>query len=224
MPPAPAGGLFLTGTDTGVGKTWVAARLVRALRARGVPAQPLKPVESGVAADADPAGTDAGLLAAAAGIGDLGTVVRFRLRDPVAPALAAEREGVDIRLAELAAFCRREVPVVAEGAGGWRAPLAADGEVRDLARALELPVLLVAADRLGAVSHTLLACDGIRAAGCGLAGVVLNRIREPEPDPENLPQLRARLEVPIWPTGPGRWLAAADEQALLDVFAAAAPG
>ena len=221
--PAPAGGLFLTGTDTGVGKTWVAVRLVRALRARGIPALPLKPVESGVAADADPAGTDAGLLAAAAGLDDLDAVVRFRLRAPVAPALAAAREGVDLRLAELTAFCRRDAPVVVEGAGGWRAPLAADGEVRDLARALGLPVLLVAADRLGAVSHTLLACDGIRAAGCRLAGVVLNRSREPEPDPENLPQLQARLEVPVWPTRPDRWLDAADERALLDAFPAPEP-
>ena len=96
--------------------------------------------------------------------------------------------------------------------------------MRDLARALGLPVLLVAADRLGAVSHTLLACDGIRAAGCRLAGVVLNRIREPEPDPENLPQLRARLDVPVWPTRPGRWLDAADERALLDAFPAPEPG
>ena len=224
MPAAAAGGMFLTGTDTGVGKTWVAARLVRALRGRGIPARPLKPVESGAAADADPAGTDAGLLAAAAGIDDLAAVVRFRLRAPVAPALAAAREGVDVRLAELAAFCRRDGPVVVEGAGGWRAPLAADGEVRDLARALGLPVLLVAADRLGAVNHTLLACDGIRAAGCALAGVVLNRIHEPEPDPENLPQLRDRLTVPVWPAFPSRWLDAADEQALVDAFRPQEPG
>ena len=211
-----ARGVFVAGTDTGVGKTWVAAHLVRALRARGRAVHPYKPVESGLAQLADARDSDAGILGAVAGIADLQKVSRFRLARPLAPPLAAEREGVELRMREVADFCRCAETAVVEGAGGWRSPLTQDGDVRELASRLGLSVLLVAADRLGAISQTVLVCEDVaRTRNCALAGVVLNRLPGASEDHGNARYLRERLDVPVWDTAAGRWLDAAAERALL---------
>lgn len=220
-------GVVVTGTDTGVGKTWVAVRLIRALRRRGHAACPLKPVESGcLEADGGLLAQDAEALREAAGLDSPDAVVRFKLRAPLAPLLAAEQEGVPVALQELLEFCRpREGVRVIEGAGGWRSPLARDGDLRDLALVLELPVLVVAEDRLGAINHTLLTCEAIKQTPhCRLAGVVLNRRQSEAGAYGNFQMLQHRLRrIPVWLTGPDQWLSESEERAVLRTFAPSPP-
>ncbi len=220
-------GVVVTGTDTGVGKTWVAVRLIRALRRYGHTVCPLKPVESGcLESDGGLLAQDAEALREAAGLERLEAVVRFKLRAPLAPVLAAEREGVPVALQDLLEFCRRPDGVrVIEGAGGWRSPLARDGDLRDLAAALELPVLVVAEDRLGAINHTLLTCEAVKQTShCRLAGVVLNR-RQPEAGTYgNFQVLQRRLRrIPVWLTGQDQWLSEPEERAVLRTFVPLSP-
>ena len=220
-------GVVVTGTDTGVGKTWVAVRLIRALRRRGHAVCPLKPVESGcLEVDGGLLAQDAEALREAAGLERLEAVVRFKLRAPLAPVLAAEQEGVPTALQDLLEFCRRQDGVrIIEGAGGWRSPLVRDGDLRDLATALELPVLVVAEDRLGAINHALLTCEAVKQTPhCRLAGVVLNR-RQPEAGMYgNFQMLQRRLRrIPVWLTGPDQWLSESEERAVLRTFAPPSP-
>ncbi len=211
-------GIFITGADTGVGKTWVASRLLEGLRRRGLRPHPLKPVESGCAGLG--AARDAEVLRMAAALDSIESITRFSLDAPLAPALAARREGVDIRLRELVEFCGGPDLRVVEGAGGWRVPLACDGEVRDLASALGLPILVVAADRLGAVNHTLLTCEAIRQTpNCRLGGVLLNQCNSECEEVGNSEMLQASLQdVPLWRCSFGTWLDEAREAELLRIF------
>jgi dethiobiotin synthetase len=170
-------GLFVTGTDTGVGKTEVAAALVTGWRARGLDVGVMKPAQSGVE-DGEP--TDADRLRDAAGGGDsLELVCPYSLRAPLAPAVAARLEGVEISLPHLIAcageLARRHQALVVEGAGGLLVPLTESHTYADLAVALGLPVLLVARAGLGTVNHVALTCEALRARGLAVAGVVLNR-------------------------------------------------
>ena len=211
-------GIFVTGTDTGVGKTWAAAHLIRELRARGVAGvRPLKPVESGCL---QPSGAvlaqDAETLRAAAGLGTGESVVLHQFKAAVAPAVAARQEGVTVRIQELADFCRREGFLVIEGAGGWRAPLAEDGDVQALAVALGLPVLVVADDRLGAINHTLLTCAAVQSAACPLAGVLLNRLQDTAEGLGNRAVLERQLDVPVWQTATCQWLESEATEHLLE--------
>ncbi len=172
-------GVFVTGTDTGAGKTYVASALVRALHGRGLRVRARKPVESGWAGAA---GSDAERLRQAAGAWEpLERVCPWRFAEPVSPALAARRMGVEMTVRDLAQACRSggRAAVVVEGAGGFLSPIAGDGLNADLAQHLGLPVLLVAADRLGAVNHTLLTLEAMARRGLALAGVVFNA---PRPD------------------------------------------
>lgn len=163
-------GLFVTGTDTEVGKTVVSAALAAALRARGEPVRAVKPVATGSA----PPGADAALLGLAAGHPPL---VHRCLLEPCAPDRAARMAGVRLDLAELVEGTRGLVGAglaVVEGVGGWRVPLTPTADLADLAQALGLPVLVVAANRLGVLNHALLTVDAVRGRGLELAGVVLN--------------------------------------------------
>jgi dethiobiotin synthetase len=175
-------GLFVTGTDTGVGKTFIGTALARALHERGVRVCARKPVESGckeeagrlIAADAE------ALRSAAGGREAPEAVCRYRLRHALSPELAARLEGIDFSLADLsdAAHAGTEANsfLLVEGAGGFYSPLARDGLNADLAERLELPVLLVVADRLGCLNHALLTLEAIERRRLSLAGIVLNRI------------------------------------------------
>ncbi len=170
-------GLFVTGTDTGVGKTEVAAALVAGWRARGLDVGAMKPAQSGVE---DGLPTDADRLRTAAGGGDPPELVcPYTLRAPLAPAVAARLEGVEIdvqRVLEAAQeLGRRHAALVVEGAGGLLVPLSATSTFADLAVALGLPVLVVARAGLGTVNHTALTCEALRARGLRVSGVVLNR-------------------------------------------------
>ena len=170
-------GLFVTGTDTGVGKTRVATALAHALAARGVRVHARKPVESGVDAREGP--LDAQALREAAGAHEpLERVCPLRLRAPLSPERAAALEGVALEPGDLVASVRAGTTdhgfVLVEGAGGFLSPIARGALNADLASALALPVLVVAADRLGTLNHTLLTVEAVRARGLAIAGVVLN--------------------------------------------------
>jgi dethiobiotin synthetase len=162
--------LFVTGTDTGVGKTVVTAALAAALAEAGVRVRALKPVASGVAPGE--VGEDAALLALADGHPPA-SAYTFAL--PVSPHLAAEAEGVRIEEARVAAWIeanRGDVTLV-EGVGGWEVPLRRDWRVSAWAAALGAPVLVVARNRLGMLNHTLLTVEAVRARGLVVAGVVV---------------------------------------------------
>lgn len=170
-------GVFVTGTDTGVGKTVVTGGLAGALKTRGMDIGVCKPVQSGSGLS-DPAG-DAMQLICLAGTDDaLHHVTRYSLAAPLAPEVAARLEGVQVDPKELVEHVRaqltRHTAVLVEGAGGWLVPLAQGFLVADLAASLEMGVLIVARPGLGTVNHTLLTVGAVAAAGLAVAGVILN--------------------------------------------------
>ena len=172
--------LFVTGTDTGVGKTFVACALAVALRARGRRVAVMKPVETGVEGEPEDARR---LRAAAADPAPLETICPVRLRAPLAPAVAAAREGVTIdvdALVRLVARRRTEADVLlVEGAGGLLVPIAGRTTYLDLAERCGLPVLIVGANRLGTINHCALTAHVARSAGVEVRGFVLS-----QPTPE----------------------------------------
>ncbi len=169
-------GLFVTGTDTGVGKSIVAAAICAALVARGEPVAAFKPVVTGLA---DPAGDwprDHDLLSAATG-GALAPeeVAPYRYAPPLSPHYAAELAGETIEPARLLAVARGAADrlLIAEGVGGLMVPITPGYLVRDLAVDLALPVVVAARTGLGTINHTLLTVEAARAAGLHVAGVVM---------------------------------------------------
>jgi dethiobiotin synthetase len=177
-------GLFVTATDTGIGKTEVACALLRAARAAGLDAVGMKPAQSG-AAEGEPSDAER-LLAASGGVEPLDAICPYTLRAPLAPAVAARLEGVEISVPRILdgarALAARHAAVLVEGAGGLLVPLAERATYADLAVALGLPVLVVARAGLGTVNHTALTVEALRRRGLAIAGIVLNRTA-PEDDP-----------------------------------------
>jgi len=169
----------VTGTDTGVGKTVIALALVAQLRQRGIRVAAMKPVETGVT----PGGiTDAGLLRAAAGNVDRAEdVCPVRFAEPLAPLAAAERAGQVVQLDALdgafARLCAGRDAIVVEGAGGLLVPLTTQLSYAGLFARWGLAVVVVAANRLGAINHVLLTVAAVRAAGLDLGGIVLNDVQ-----------------------------------------------
>jgi len=197
-------GYFITGTDTGVGKTVIACGLLHALAAAGVKAVGMKPVAAGAEPGAyGLVNEDAERLARASGVAAPREWVNpYCLRRPIAPHIAAAEEGVVIDLSHIARSFRAladlaEV-VVVEGVGGFRVPLGPAADTAQLARRLGLPVLLVVGMRLGCLNHALLTADAIAAADLGLAGWVANHV---DPDmaaaDENVAALEERLPAPL---------------------------
>ena len=160
--------LFVTGTDTGVGKSYVAALLVA-----GLEAAYWKPVQSGADADADWVRRVAGLPA------ERVLPETYRLRAPLSPHEAARREGVQIEMSRFVLPKRKRL--IVEGAGGVMVPLDDRHLMVDLMVDLGLPVLVVARSELGTINHTLLTLDQLRRRGCPLLGVVING----PPNPSN---------------------------------------
>jgi dethiobiotin synthetase len=182
-------GLFVTGTDTGVGKTVVSLGLMQALQAQGLCVVGMKPVASGCEPTADgPRNADAQALLAQSSISPPYDLVNPGAFEPaVAPHIAAAREGRRIELSALTdTFGRLAAQaeyVVVEGIGGWRVPLNGSHYVSDLAVALGLPVLLVVGLRLGCLNHAILSWESMQASGVRCAGWVANQI---EPGMSNL--------------------------------------
>jgi dethiobiotin synthetase len=170
-------GLFVTATDTGVGKTEVACALVAEARARGLDAVGMKPAQSGLV-PGEP--SDADRLREASGAAEpLEAICPYAFAAPLAPAVAARVEGRQIslpRVLEAArALAARHAAVVVEGAGGLLVPLTERETFADLAVALALPVLVVARAGLGTVNHTALTVEALRRRGLTVAAIVLNR-------------------------------------------------
>ena len=199
-------GVFVTGTDTGVGKTHVGVRLVRSLVSRGIRVCPRKPIESGCEwVDDRLVPVDASALMGATGTHvDLVSVCPYRLRHPLSPERAARIEGVEVTLADLVSACRvtEDEFLLVEGAGGFYSPLTFDGLNADLAQRLGLEVLLVAADRLGCINHVLLTVAAIQSRRLRLLGVVLNSLqRQADVLMDNAADLRQRLSCPVVSVG-----------------------
>jgi dethiobiotin synthetase len=180
--------LLVTGTDTGIGKTTLASAIAAAIRRRGRDVGVIKPVETGCQPDLDGAliPADALQLRWAAGRDDpLDRVCPFRFRAPLAPSVAARREGVQLELAELAGLVRATMMAcelaLVEGAGGLLVPLTDSASFADLARACGLRLLVVVGNRLGAINHARLTLDWARTAGLEVAGYAVNTLA-PESD------------------------------------------
>lgn len=174
-------GVFVTGTDTEIGKTFVSTALAAAARKTGLKVGVMKPVASG--AQRTPEGLrneDALALMTAAGESDYSIVNPYCFEPPISPHLAAADSGVRIDVSRIAELVRARATecdlLVVEGAGGWRAPLSPDRSMADLAVALELPVVLVVGLRLGCLNHATLSAEAIRGSGLPFAGWIGNRI------------------------------------------------
>jgi dethiobiotin synthetase len=172
--------LFVTGTDTNVGKTYVAAGIAAALRRRGVDVGVMKPIASGRS-------DDARLLIKASGTADpLDLVNPIRLRDPISPHLAAKRQGIRIDLKRIdrafATLRSRHDFVIVEGAGGLLVPIRDGITMAELARRMGLPLLIVARDALGTINHSMLTVESARSRGLKILGIVVNRSRPGRPD------------------------------------------
>jgi dethiobiotin synthetase len=196
-------GILVTGTDTGVGKTEIAAGLLAAFRARGISAVGMKPIASGCSPGDDGLQSDDAIkLMAASGVeAPYREVNPYALANPIAPHIAAGQAGIEIKLGVIRkaymALAERAERVVVEGVGGWRVPLGPALALSDLPNALGVPVILVVGLRLGCLSHSLLTAESIRARGVRLAGWVANEI---DPDmlarDENVATLAALIDAP----------------------------
>ena len=175
-------GIFITGTDTGVGKTLVACGLAALLRESGYKVGVMKPAETGCEErDGKPFPPDAYLLKEVSGCSEpVEKICPYRLRDPLTPSMAAEREGVknDISLLEkiYGEISSNHDITLVEGAGGLFAPILPHYTYADLARLLKLPLLVVAANRLGVINHLLLTLEHASCRGLRVLGYVFNRL------------------------------------------------
>lgn len=166
-------GLFITGTDTGVGKTYLTSLLTRSLRSQGLPAIALKPVASGDRSDANK-------LSEAMGTGlPLTKINPIHFAAPLAPYAAGLLENRPFPWDILRSHWKEITghhagPFLVEGVGGWRVPLDSTHTVREWALELGLPVLVVCRASLGTLNHTLLTVDSIRQTGLSVAGIVMN--------------------------------------------------
>jgi dethiobiotin synthetase len=218
-------GWFITGTDTGVGKTLVASALIHAIAARGTRVVGMKPVAAGAHADGQILrNEDVERLMAAGNVDAPRTKVNpYCFALAIAPHLAARASGVDIDLDAIARaydeLAAQSEVVIVEGVGGFCVPLNRSDDTADLAQRLGLPVIVVVGMRLGCLNHSLLTAQAIRARGLRLAGWIANHI-----DPamtcahDNVVALAERLAAPL--LGEIEFTAAPDPQriaALLDL-------
>lgn len=197
-------GLFITGTDTGVGKTLVTTALLASLRHMGIDAAGMKPVAAGCERIDNAWMNDdvTRIRAASARSWPAEWVNPYLFRDAIAPHIAAERKGVHIEIPRIVdafrALQAESEVVLVEGVGGFLVPIDARRDMADLAQSLDLPVILVVGMRLGCLNHALLTQEAVIRRGLRLAGWVANRL-----DPgmaaytENLESLRLRLDAPL---------------------------
>lgn len=195
---------FVTGTDTDVGKTTIAAGLLRAARLAGLSTAAVKPVASGCEAGADGLrNSDALALLAECSLPlSYAEVNPFAFAPAIAPHLAAREAGVQLKVAVLAdavqaVLVQQADFTLVEGAGGWRVPLGEQATLADLPVALDLPVILVVGVRLGCINHALLTAEAIARDGLRLAGWVAN-VLDPQTSrlDDNLRTLTERLAAP----------------------------
>ena len=195
---------FITGTDTGVGKTTVTLGLMQALQQQGCSVAAMKPVAAGCELTVDGwRHADALQLQQQSSVElDYELINPYALEPAIAPHIAAEQAGITIETNKIVnTFKEIEKSVdcvLVEGAGGWQVPLTADETLADLARLMKLDVIMVVAIRLGCLNHTLLTADAIAAAGCTLAGWVANQLPSPPENAlENIKSLKSRISSPL---------------------------
>lgn len=197
-------GIFVTGTDTGVGKTWVSAGLMVALQQQGLRVLGMKPVAAGCEETADGLRNDDALLLQQHGSlpMDYVAINPYAFKPPVAPHLAAAQAGVHIEIEHITrhyhSLAAAADAVVVEGAGGWLVPLNERETMADLAVQLELEVLLVVGLRLGCINHALLTAESIRAHGGRLTGWVANTLDlHMSKLPQNILSIQQRIGAPL---------------------------
>jgi dethiobiotin synthetase len=249
--PAEAGavrGCFITGTDTGVGKTVVTAALAACLAQRGLKVGVMKPIETGVPAGASLL-SDAERLRDAAGVDDpVDLLAPYRFNAPLAPLAAARQAGVSIKLDHIVSsfltLAARHPFMLVEGLGGVLVPIAARADVRDLIIELNLPVLVVGRASLGGVNHALLTIEALQHRKIPILGIVLNRPVRPLDNSESFAQEASTIGLlqersgtfvtgPLpyegdidraWETGLKRMTGDPAIQALADLLEQAVPG
>ena len=173
-------GIFITGTDTGVGKTFIAVGLIKAIKKRGLNICPMKPVESGCSVrKGELIPEDAMKLISASGVTEmLDSINPYRLKHPLAPSVAAEIEGIKIdkkKIITAYKYLSKKYDItIVEGAGGIMVPVYRKYLLLDLMTDLRLPVLVVARPGLGTINHTLLTIDAARNRGLKVSGVIIN--------------------------------------------------
>lgn len=195
---------FVTGTDTGVGKTLVSAALLHAMARHHRRVVGMKPVAAGVVCVGEEWHSEDVIALRAASNTEVPSEMDnpVLLPDPLSPHIAAKRAGVVIDVNHLVTcfreLARRADAVVVEGAGGFHVPLTDDATAADLAQALNLPVVLVVGLRLGCLNHAALTAEAIRARGLVLAGWVANRIDPAmQAQDDNIAWLQRRLAAPL---------------------------
>lgn len=198
-------GIFVTGTDTEIGKTWISLALITLCQDAGQRVAAMKPVASGceVGEDGNLVNEDARLLLEQCDLGlEYGQVNPYAFEPPISPHLAAHEAGTEISLRRIVDGCRSlemlADQVIVEGVGGWLAPLGRTATVADMAAVLQLPVVLVVGMRLGCLNHALLTASLIGESRLPFAGWVANCI-DPEMErlSENIQTLRDRLDAPL---------------------------
>jgi len=208
---------FITGTDTGVGKTLISSALVYGFASRGLKAVGMKPVSAGC--ELDPLtgqllSEDVTSLIAASNVdAPLSLINPYAFAPAIAPHIAAAQSGVTISLDEIAGAFQQLTNladvVIVEGVGGFCVPLNAESDTADLAQQLKLPVIMAVGMRLGCINHALLTMQAIKARGLSLVGWVANQV---DPDmtayAENLDALHHRISAPCLGVVP--WLESAD--------------
>jgi dethiobiotin synthetase len=208
--PLQADGVFITGTDTGVGKTLVAAGLVAALKDRLIDVGVMKPLESGGPSfGSAPIPRDAIYLKEIAGVrDDLNLINSYCFQAPLAPGVAAEQEGVKVDLPRIERMYKklkgRHQFMVVEGAGGLLVPIAQGVFLPDLIKLLDLPLILVARSSLGTINHTLLSLYYCQQEGLTVKGVIMSK-STPETDPSEASNAQVIAEcsaVPLLGTFP----------------------
>ena len=182
-------GFFITGTDTGVGKTWLTTHFLKLLREDGIDAVGMKPIECGGRDDAT------AILAASGEVPTLDEINPHHFAEPVAPAAQTKSPQIDFAgiLSAYDRLAARHELVLVEGAGGWLVPLDGRRTMADLVIALGLPVVVVAANRLGVLNHTLLTVRAIQSSGLECRAVFLNEIDKPGDLPDLSRESNARV-------------------------------
>ncbi len=202
---SPAAGYFITGSDTDVGKTWIACQLVRQLNARYPSVKVRKPVESGceiIAGAYFPADGNA-LFLANNQRESLDIITPFRFQAALAPDRAASMEKQSLTLDQIQAACLNQISkgdiLLVEGAGGFYSPLCSDGLNSDLARQLGLKVVIVCEDRLGAINQALLTITAVKQEGLQVHAVILNQNKAPlKTSLDNYQDLSRRCDIPVY--------------------------
>jgi len=212
-------GYFVTGTDTGVGKTLVSSALLLKLSEQGRTVAGMKPVASGcVSTPEGLRNEDAQSLMTYSGVSaDYALVNPYAFEPAIAPHLAAQQAGVMMsRNTIMAAYdqlCLQADTLVVEGVGGWQVPLTETETMEDLAKQINLPVIMVVGIRLGCINHALLTYQAIQRSGLICCAWVANQVEEDMPCvEENITSIQTRLDIPCWGVIP--WLDKVDVTAI----------